>query len=287
MDPHAAPSYHEAAMRYLREHRCSYDVAVANVGDAVDGSAEFTAALNDPSRWKVNRAVPYFEAHTTHFAEVRAADGRILRPARTVTVSDDELEQIAAETARMEAAGQFGTLTPGHKRDGKAEHEQPPVWGYLKNPRVVASGPGGKKRLVFDEYLYPQHHAERGQYPYRSVDFFPRVKQIFGAAVLKQRPRLNLGTYAYVSGTRGDCFPYSIEGDDWDALVAAYRAETALPSGGIPHKQDNLFEAAQPSQGNLFLEPQEVPPYFEAAMELVRSRRISYDQAVKIVKEGK
>jgi hypothetical protein len=281
MDPHAAPCYYEAAMRYLREHRCSYDVAVANVAyaDEVDGATEFAAKLNDPSRWKINTAVPYFESHTTHFQEVRDADGRILRPARTVSVTDAELEEIAAETARMEAAGQFGTITPGHKRGGKAEKDQPPVWGYLRNPRVMASGPGGKKRLVFDEYLYPQHHAERGQYPYRSVDFFPQVKQVFGAAVLKQRPRLNLGTFAYTSGSRGEAFPYSIESDAWDEAVARYRAESAIPSA-----IDDMFAAAQPSPGNFFIDPHEVPPHHEAAMEIVRSRPgTSYEAAVKIV----
>jgi hypothetical protein len=214
---------------------------------------------------------------------VRDSDGRILRPARTVRVTDEDLEEIVNETASAEAAGQYGILTIGHRDPAKPESDQPAVVGFLKNPRIAVTGPDRRKRIVFDEYIRPEMHAKRGEYPYRSVDYYPTARQVFGAAILKSKPRLNLGTFAYVSGRHGECFPYVCD-DDWDAMVAAYKAD-----GGIPGHATNTFADAQPNPLTFFPpgDPHKAPDYYAEAMALVRARPgTSYEAAVAAVKKS-
>lgn len=237
-----------------------------------DATANFADLMNDPKRWVINRAVPIFEPHTAHFSEVRDGD-RVLRPARTVKVTEAELAEIASEMAASEAAGQYGAITAGHLDPAKREADQAEVFGFHRNPRLMKTGPDQKTRLVVDEYLYPDKAKERGQYPYRSADYFPSAKEIFGVAVLKRKPRLKLGTFAYEDAERGECYQYAVPGamtppgaDTMDAAqpsdLAVMEAETDEPEETKEEKElfDKAFKYFQREYGMKIKDKQPAAP---------------------------
>ena len=175
-----------------------------------DPTAEFAARLNDPAAWKINRAVPIFEAHETEFPEERDNSGKVIRPARKVKVTEADLEEICQNMIEDQHAGHYGMLTAGHLDPKKKETEQPDLFGFRLNPRIMPTGPDQKPRLVVDEYIIPDKYAERGKYPYRSADYYPGIQTIDSVALLKRRPRLRLGTFAYEDAERGECYRYAM-----------------------------------------------------------------------------
>lgn len=195
-----------------------------------DPTLAFLDRLNDPTKWVIRRGVPVFKPHERFFPEHQLPNGQKI-PAQRIKVSEADLADIARETRAMEEAGMFGAITPGHRnfQPGADETQQPPVWGYQRNPRVGTFGPKQEPCLLVDEYLYPEHAEERKQYPYRSADYFPVLKQIFGYALLKIRPALNLGMVADYQG-RGPCYQYAFGVEDMTAPMGPNNA--APPATG-------------------------------------------------------
>ena len=211
---------------------------------APDPTLEFARRMDDPTAWVVNRRVPLFKAHERHFPAVVTRTGETV-PARTVRVTGPDLYQIAAEVARLERLGVYGRITPGHIAQDRPETDQPPVYGFyrLADPPVGPFGPAGELAVLVDEYLYPEYAAERGEYPYRSADYYPDSKQIFGMAVLKRRPALDLGTVAY-EGSVPVRYQYAM-GDDMPAAAmgpenAAAPAQTPAPAGAAQPAGDTF-----------------------------------------------
>jgi hypothetical protein len=155
-----------------------------------DATAEFYSALNDPSRWIIKRGVPVFKAHE----RVDPATGKQIK------VDLPKLYRIANNMQQLERGGVPIRMTLGHTEPGKPEHQQPPVGGYYRNPRVQPFGPKGEPAVVVDEWLDPQYGQNRKNYPYRSAEYYDDAEQITGVALLTRDPYLDLGVVAYGRG---------------------------------------------------------------------------------------
>lgn len=153
-----------------------------------DATADFHAALSDPTRWVIKRGVPIFKPHQ----RTDPATGNLIK------VDVPKLYRIAANMQRLEKQGGVPIrLTLGHTEPGKPETEQPPIGGYYRNARVQPFGPSGEPAVVVDEWLDPQYLPERKNFPYRSSEYYDDAEQITGVALLTRDPYLDLGVVAY------------------------------------------------------------------------------------------
>jgi hypothetical protein len=162
------------------------------------------ADLRDPAKFTAKLGVEVTQAHTRKFPEVKDANGRVVQPAREVTVTDAELPGIAAElNRRIAASGHLMPLTVGHRNfaPAAAETDQPPVAGFANNYRVGrVHTPDGKSHLAVleDEYLYADTAAEHlRNFPYRSLDFDISRKTSEGTALLVRPPYIQMGTVVH------------------------------------------------------------------------------------------
>lgn len=139
--------------------------------------------LTDPTRYVVRVGVPVFGPHT------KVVDGQ------PRTVDEAELYDWERQSKGLEAAtGVAGVLRVGHIRPGEPETNQPPVAGYLTNPRVglVTLANGDKvKRLLMDEHVRHQWAGRLEDFPWRSVELYRPRKQITAVAMLTRDPQLH------------------------------------------------------------------------------------------------
>lgn len=157
-----------------------------------DATAEFYQALNDPTRWLIKQGVPVFKPHE----RVDPATGKQIK------VDLPKLYRIANNMQQLERGGVPVRMTLGHTEPGKPEHQQPPVAGYYRNPRVQPFGPKGEPAVVVDEWLDPAYADKRKNFPYRSAEYYDDAEQITGVALLTRDPFLDLGVVAYSRGER-------------------------------------------------------------------------------------
>lgn len=163
----------------------------ANTPDGADATAEFYAALSDPSRWIVKPGVPVFKPH------VRTDPNT----GKEIRVDLSKLHEIAHNMARLEKDGGVPVrITLGHTQPGQPETKQPPVAGYYRNARVGVFGPKREPAIIADEWLDPQFGPVRKNYPYRSSEYYDDDKHITGVALLSRDPFLDLGVVAYARG---------------------------------------------------------------------------------------
>ena len=168
---------------------------------AADPTLEFLDRLNDPSKWVVRRGVPLFTAHRR-----KGRDGE------EVVVTDGDLPEIAANMAALERdAGVVGRITPGHVQAGRPETDQPPLYGFMRNPRVGPFGPSRKPAVLVDNYYFPEHAAAADRLPYRSAEYYPAERVIRGMALLLRDPFLDMGVVTYTGG--GRAYQYAMGGD--------------------------------------------------------------------------
>lgn len=159
-----------------------------------DATAEFHAALNDPTRWVVKTGVPIFKPHQ----RTDPATGQLIK------VDVPKLYRIAANMQRLEKGGGVPVrMTLGHTEPGKPETQQPPVGGYYRNARVQPFGPKGEPAVVVDEWLDPQYAQVRKNFPYRSAEYYDDTEAITGVALLTRDPYLDLGVVAYTKSVPG------------------------------------------------------------------------------------
>ncbi len=159
-------------------------------GTGTDATLDFHSALNDPTRWVIKQGVPIFKSHERK----DPATGNMIR------VDVPKLYRIANNMSRMERGGVPVRITLGHTEPAKPEHEQPPVGGYYRNPRVQPFGPKGEPAVVVDEWLDPQYAQQRKNFPYRSAEYYDDAESITGVALLTRDPYLDLGVVAYSRG---------------------------------------------------------------------------------------
>lgn len=139
--------------------------------------------LNDPTRYVVRVGVPVFGPHT------KVVDGQ------PKTVDEGELYEWERQSKTLEqATGVAGVLRVGHIRPAEPETSQPPVAGYLTNPRVglVTLKDGSRvKRLLMDEHVRKEWEARIPDFPWRSVEMYRPRKQITAVAMLTRDPQLH------------------------------------------------------------------------------------------------
>lgn len=159
-----------------------------------DPTLRILATLDDPERYVRESGVPVFVPHVR-----RGEDGEV-----EVEVTPDDLQAIAQEMQRkLEEYGTLVRVTRGHvvlpKPDEPPppEDEQPPIWGWAKNPRVGAWGPEQKTGLLVDIYFQRDKHEEAMGYPFRSAEYYPETNEITGIALLRRDPELDMGLLTY------------------------------------------------------------------------------------------
>jgi hypothetical protein len=139
--------------------------------------------LHDPTRYVVRVGVPVFGPHT------KTVDGE------PKEVTEAELELWAAQSRTLESAtGVAGVLRVGHIRPAEPETNQPPVAGYLSNPRVgtVTLKDGSRvRRLLMDEHVRHEWAPRLPDFPWRSVEMYRPRKQITAVAMLTRDPQLH------------------------------------------------------------------------------------------------
>lgn len=177
-----------------------------------DPTLEALAELDDPRLYYVKRNVPAFVPHTRTKTDPnkRDKDGSPLKVKVEVTVQD--LHEIAERANRREReSGTPGLLVLGHRiKDPEyPETKQPPVVGYARNWRVGTFGPQQRPCLLYDEYVRQDWKKEAGSYPFRSVEYYPQLKEVTAVCKLKRDPELDLGVVTY--GADEPCLIYSRE----------------------------------------------------------------------------
>jgi hypothetical protein len=168
--------------------------------------------LFDKTAYGVIPSVPIFVEHTR---TVTGKDGR----KRTVRVDKAELEKIAHLKNQQErqtySLSPFG---PGHTLDDVPEDEQPPVWGYKRNYRVVYNAREKRWELIADLHAKKQAYDRHGKpvnayeqarhsYPRRSPEYWPDSHDIDWLALLRVTPELDMGQIDYAA--RGSVERYS------------------------------------------------------------------------------
>ena len=154
----------------------------------LDPTLELLARLNDATKWVVRAGVPIFKAHVR-----RNPEG-----AELYTVTDPILEEIAANTAKLESRhGVVGRITGGHLKYAEGENAQPELYGFWRNARMGTFGPSGEKAILVDQYVFPEKAAMAGSKPYRSAEYIEADRTIRGLALLLRDPYLDLGTVHY------------------------------------------------------------------------------------------
>lgn len=159
-----------------------------------DPTLRILATLDDPERYVRESGVPVFVPHVR-----RGEDGEV-----EAEVTPEDLQQIAGEMQRkLEEYGTLVRVTRGHvvlpKPDAPPppEDEQPPIWGWAKNPRVGEWGPERKPGLLVDIYFQRGKHDEAMGYPFRSAEYYPETNEITGIALLRRDPELDMGLLTY------------------------------------------------------------------------------------------
>lgn len=167
-----------------------------------DATADFYAALNDPSKWIIRPGVPVFKAHQ----RIDPATGQ------TINVDSAKLARIAQNMQRLERMGGVPVrATLGHTDPKQPETQQPPVAAWYRNARVAPFGPSGEPAVVCDEWLDPAYLPQRKNFPYRSSEYYDDTEQITGVALLARDPYLDLGVVSYSAGRPGPTL-YSRDG---------------------------------------------------------------------------
>lgn len=165
-------------------------------------------SLDDPLKYVRKEHVAVFRPHRREVPAHTLADGTQV-PGRTIEVTDDDLEAIAANVNRdYQADGQLVKLTLGHRRREPAfpEPHQPPVVGVARDYKAeVVQRPGGKAlRLTHTEYIRRDTPYAAGilagAYPERSPEYDPDEQTITGVALLTRDAWLKLGTVSYEAG---------------------------------------------------------------------------------------
>ncbi len=178
-----------------------------------DATADFYAALSDPTRWVVKKNVPIFKPHQRTDPNTK----------KLIQVDHNKLHRIATNMQRMEQGGVPIRMTLGHTEPGKPETQQPPIGGYYRNARVGTFGPKREPAILVDEWLDPAYAQYRKNFPYRSAEYYDDDEQITGVALLTRDPYLDLGVVAYQKGE-----PHFTCRSD--SSLASY---TASPKGGM------------------------------------------------------
>lgn len=163
----------------------------ANVG--TDPTLDFLARLNDPSQWVIRKNVPVIKPHKN---AIHTDDGKVI----PYEVTAGDMSSVAGEMlAREKASGVVATLGPGHRNLAKnaKETEQPPIYGFLRNPRAGTFGPQGTPCVLVDEYLKPECASLAADYPHRSSEYQPFKKLVSYVALLKREPALDMGIVCY------------------------------------------------------------------------------------------
>lgn len=192
----------------------------------MDATLQTLARFADPNAWDIVPNVPIFAVHKIF---KRGPNGEKVK----VEVTEDDLKKIVQMARHQEQAnGVCPRMTLGHMHLPKdtPEQQQPPPVGWGRNLRVGRWGPEQKIGLLADQWFQKGKKPASGDYPYRSVEYYPDTHEITGIALLRRDPELDLGLVTYERGA--PCFCYSKEGEDM--------AEPAEP------KQDGLEPTGQP-----------------------------------------
>jgi hypothetical protein len=160
----------------------------------MDATSVALEELNDPELYECKRGVPIFRSHRRTLKDERGnVKGEIV-------VRDEDLPVIAANMRAQEAEnGVCGRITDGHiNPDPKVpEHDQPPLVGYMKNPRPGVFGPKRIPCVLVDTFVRRDVLPLRR--PFRSSEYYPNSKTITGLALMTRDPFLDLGIVNYKS----------------------------------------------------------------------------------------
>lgn len=194
----------------------------------MDATLATLARLQDPSLWDVVKNVPIF---TVHKVVKKGPDGK----PQTIAVSEADLHRIVQMARHQEgSAGVSPRITLGHMHLPREtpESQQPAPIGYGRNLRVGRWGPAQKLGILADLCFARGRKPAPGDYPYRSVEYYPDTGEITGIALLRRDPELDLGmvTYERSDPTRGACYCYTRD-DMADAV--AEKTPPATPGQGI------------------------------------------------------
>lgn len=173
----------------------------------MDATLQTLKRFADPSQWDVVRDVPIFAVHKVI---KRGADGQ----PEKIEVTEGDLKAIEQMARHQESVnGVCPRITLGHMKLPKdtPEPTQPAPIGFSRNLRVGRWGPKQKLGILCDQWFEKGKKPQPGDYPYRSVEYYPDTHEITGVALLRRDPELDLGIVTYERGT--PCFCYSREDD--------------------------------------------------------------------------
>jgi hypothetical protein len=161
-----------------------------------DPTQSLIRSLDDPTQWVTIRRVAVFRSH-----DRGDGDTALYR------VKDSDLAKIAENTNRaIREAGHLPRLTLGHtlQEANAREVDQPQLLGFCTDFSVeTVDRPGGSfKAVVCTEKVRREWAETLKSYPYRSVEYDWKNKQIAGSAALVRSPYLELGAVVPYRGTR-------------------------------------------------------------------------------------
>ena len=155
------------------------------------------ALLDDPSKWHVVPGVPVFKPHK-RWKRFDDTGKPLAEPVLLYEVTEKDLPEIAANVQALEReAGVASRMTIGHTATWVPETEQPPLVGLARNYRHGTFGPKSQPAILADLYYRKEDWNEAKKYPFRSVEYYHRRKEIRGLALLLKDPELDLGMTLY------------------------------------------------------------------------------------------
>jgi hypothetical protein len=237
----------------------------------VDATLRTLARFNDPNLWDVVPNVPIFGSHRV---VKRGSDGRLVK----MEITPTDLQRIVHMFKQGQTPkGVYPRITAGHMHLSKEtpEHLQPPPLGWGRNLRVGRWGKPdkyGQQQLgvLADLWFYKGSKPKTGDYPYRSVEYYPDTHEITGIALLRRDPELDLGIVSYERS--GRCFWYWRDNDmvNYDADRSEEdRSEDEEPIGLEPTGQPSAA-APDPEFQEHFMRCVRHPDFQEHLMRFVR-----------------
>lgn len=189
--------------------------------------------FENPLLWDhVDRGVPIFKVHQGFYFNPSTQKFDL-----PVKVDEARLEKMLDILKAKAADGVWPRMTIGHQEPSKDQKSQPPVIGFINNPRIVLFGASQTPTLIGDRYFlrgtWSRQNPETGEeegaksFLYRSVEFYMKeladlapgaihpnqVDQITAVSLLRTDPKLDLGITLYSSSARHLLACYSMEFD--------------------------------------------------------------------------